>query len=111
MNYSKLYDKLIALSRDTSTTPGERKAAAAKAYHIHKKHLANPHSSEAKEFKSDFRTPQGGNPFAYGPDTVTFQYASYANIFQDNHQLKEQFKKALRGVIKERDKLKQKGEL
>ena len=113
MNYQAIYDKLLALSRDTSTTPGERKAASAKAHHIHKKHLANPHSSEAKEFKSGFRTPAGGNPFAYGPTSIhVHQYdTTLGSIFRDNPSLKEQFKQALRGVIKERDKLKQKGEL
>ena len=119
MDYSKIYNKLIALSQDQSTTPGERRTAANKAAHIKKKYLdKGQHFSQQKPF----RTAQGGNPFAGRPDPVDrqefirrymtqFNAFNVGSIFSDNPHLKEQLKQAIFGVIKERDELKRKGEL
>ncbi len=115
MNYQEIYNKLIALSQDQSTTPGERHAAKAKAVQIRKKHLDDSQKSKP--------SPHGRNPFRPQPH-MHFQFqGDLANmvdqfnvfrstsIFADNPHLKEQLKQAIFGVIKERDELKRKGEL
>ena len=114
MNYLKIYDKLIALSQDQSTTPGERHAARSKAVQIRKKYLDDSQKSKP--------SPHGRNPFR--PQHMHFQFHSdlgnmmnqfnvfrSTSIFAENPHLKEQLKQAIFGVIKERDELKRKGEL
>lgn len=120
MNYQEIYDKLISLSKDQSTTPGERHAAKVKAVQIRKKHLDKPFrqpgSAANNQTFKDAKSPgsvdsQWHFRFHSWSHMNQFSTISGSSIFQENPALKEQLKRAIFGVIKEREELIKKGEL
>lgn len=119
MNYPEIYDKLIALSKDSSTTPSERHTAKAKAVQIKKKYLTPSKPLQSARSKiprfKDAKRAGSQSPFHDGV-LRNMQNQFYgpgigSGIFNENPELKEQLKQAIFGVIKERDELKRKGEL